>query len=63
MLAGHEEEEEVDEPGLVPKGRQGKEDDQKGLVEAELVPIHPHGPNIHLSMFSLGVKGAMGMAE
>ena len=51
MLAGHQEEEEVDEPRPVQKGRQGQEDDQKGLVEAELVPVRPHGPSIHLSLW------------
>jgi hypothetical protein len=54
---------EINQPGPVQKGGQGKEDDQKGLVKAELVPIHPHGPNIHLSVFGLGVKGTMRMAE
>ena len=59
VLARHEEEEEVDEPGQVQKRRQGQKEDEEGLVEAELVPVRPHAPNIRLSLYVSGVKGTI----
>jgi len=39
--------------------RQGQKEDEEGLVEAELVPVRPHAPNIRLSLYVSGVKGTI----